>query len=67
MENPISLGNVPKVGDRVIMTADHPWRGEVGTYVKDEEIPDFGPRPKVKLDNGTSCFVMQLIQFRKLR
>jgi hypothetical protein len=67
MDNPISLGKTPKVGDRVVMTADHPWRGHAGVYVKDEEIPGFGSHPKVQLDNGTSCFVMQLVQFQRVK
>lgn len=46
------------LGDRVIMTDTHAWAGEVGTFVGDEFVIGFGYRPKIKLDNGVSCFVM---------
>lgn len=52
------------IGDRVIMTGDHPWAGEVGTYEGDEFISGFGHRPKIKLDNGFGCFVMRPGQVR---
>lgn len=47
------------LGDRVLMTGNHSWAGEVGTYLGLEFIPGFGERPKIKLDNGTSCFAMR--------
>lgn len=57
----------PKIGDRVILQVGHPWAGHVGYYVADEEIPQVGKRPKISLDNGTSCFVMYPAQFRKVK
>lgn len=56
----------PKIGDKVILTGGHPWQGNVGTYTEDEEIPGFGKRPKIKLDNGASCFAMKPEQFKKV-
>lgn len=47
---------VIRPGQRIIVTGDHPWSGELGEYVRDQQIP-FGLRALVQLENGTDCFV----------
>lgn len=53
------------IGKRVLMTGDHPWKGQAGTIVRFEKTP-FGRCPVVDLDNGQSCFAMKPNQMRKL-
>lgn len=54
------------VGTRVILWADHPWSGHIGTVVRFQAFPGLGgagERPVVKLDNGrlTTVFKPQHI------
>lgn len=46
-----------QIGDRVIITGNHPWAGETGTYIRDDQTV-FGIKPRVALDNGIECLVM---------
>ncbi len=45
-------------GERVHICGNHPWAGEVGEAVKVERT-GVGPALRVRLDNGTECFVFQ--------
>lgn len=57
------LKRVFEVGQTVIMNDQHPWMGHRGKIVAIENVglKSLGmgePRPRVKLDNGTECFIM---------
>lgn len=58
----------PKVGDRVLITGNHPWSGYSGEYVYNELIEAYGAMyPVIRLDNGMTCFVMKPEQFKKAK
>ena len=42
-------------GSQIVITGEHPWRGETGQYLRDETTP-FGIKALVSLDNGTDCY-----------
>lgn len=55
-----------EIGQRVLITGDHPWAGHAGEFVRKEEIPFIGERPVVKLDGGVECFVMRPDQWQAI-
>ncbi len=50
--------NKMKLGCRVIITGNHPWCEEVGTFKGEKETP-FGLKLLIELDNGVECFAKQ--------
>lgn len=57
-----------KIGDRVLITGNHPWAGHTGKYAYNELVKAYGAMyPVIQLDNGTTCFVMKPEQFKKVK
>lgn len=57
-----------KLGQRVLLTGDHPWAAHTGVFVREEEIKMLGLiRPVVKLDNGQEFFVMRPDQWQAVQ
>ena len=51
-----------KVGDQVLILKPHPHAGKTGKVVTLEIlglIAHRGPRPRVRLDDGTECFLVR--------
>ncbi len=55
-----------EVGDRVLITGTHPWRGRTGKYVGLGNAGNYGEMPKVRLDNGAECFVTEASDWKRL-
>lgn len=56
-----------KLGQRVLITGDHPWAGHTGEFIREEFISVLRvTRPVVKLDNGQECFVMKLVNWQRV-
>lgn len=53
------------IGKRVLIQGKHPWSGEVGTITGADKTP-VGYGLRVQLDNGMSCFVFKMGEFRVL-
>lgn len=51
---------------KVIFVGDHPYKGEIGTYIGHERIRALDDKayPKYRLENGTECFSMRPNQTR---
>ena len=50
-------GRAEMIGKRVVMTGDHPWRGEAGEVL---DIARFdGAAVRVRLDNGQEVFAFE--------
>lgn len=55
----------PQVGDRVELVAKHPFAGEAGVVTAIEHIEILKlDRPRVHLDNGTDCFIVDSDHWR---
>lgn len=55
----------PGLGDRVLITGNHPHAGKIGTYDRSEQTM-FGVFPVVVFDDGTSCFVMGGVEWKRV-
>lgn len=56
------------VGKRVLIVGDHPWEGETGKVVSEEREVGLFRKPafRVRLDNGTECFVFSPKNLKKV-
>lgn len=52
-------------GKRVVLVGDHPWSGYTGT-VEGKEVLLAREALKVKLENGSSCYVFDPAQIRSV-
>jgi hypothetical protein len=53
------------IGKRVLLKGKHPWAGETGTIEREDKTP-VGYGLRVNLDNGMSCFVFKMNEFKVL-
>lgn len=57
------------IGTRVLLRGRHPHAGKTGEICRYETLntfPEEGPQPVIALDDGLSCFVLDINHMQKL-